>query len=129
MGFFSRITGTDKYGAAQSALIAKYTFSTLTEDDKKMVVKVASQILVLGGYPQDKVETRIAKLREDEMYCLYSMAMAEIGMKPSLKGILYQDEWYPITNPFAALATAEKQILAARYEIKKKYNIEIEFNR
>jgi hypothetical protein len=65
-------------------------------------------------------------MSEDERYCLYSTAMAVVGIKPALKGILHRDEWYPIPNPFAALADAETQIKTAQFEIKRKHNIQID---
>lgn len=126
MGLFGWLTGTDKYGAAQSALIAKYTFSQLTEFNKNLVRTTAREVLRAGGYSPDMIDEKIAKMRETERYCLYSMAMAAGGIKPALKGVLYNDQWYHIPNPFAALINAEKQIKIAQYEIKNKYNINID---
>ncbi len=126
MGFLGGLTGTDKYGAAQSALIAKYTFTQLTEGDKKSVESSVRWVLEAGGYPRDEIEDRMVKLREDERYCLYSMAMATIGIKPALGGILYKDQWYPIKNPFSALINAEKHIRTAQFEIKRKHNIDVD---
>ena len=126
MSFLGWLAGTDKYGAAQSALIAKYTFTQLTEGDKKFVESTAHWVLAAGGYPQDAIEAKMAKLREDERYCLYSMAMATVGIRPALRGVLYKDQWYSIENPFSALINAEKQIQAARFEIKRKHNVDID---
>lgn len=89
MGFLGWLTGTDKYGAAQSALIAKYTFAQLTEGDRKFVEAAACEVLEAGGYPRDMIMDRVARLREDERYCLYSMAMAAVGIKPALINIYY----------------------------------------
>ena len=126
MSLFGWLTGTDKYGAARSALIAKYTFEQLTEGDKDFVKAAAHGVLEVGGYPPHRIEERIANLKEYERYCLYAMTMAVIGIKPALKDVLYKDEWYPIKNPFAALINAEKQIKIAQYEIKKKHNVHID---
>ncbi len=125
MSILGWLTGTDKYGAAQSALIAKYTFGQLTEEDKKYVESTACWVLEAGGYPRSGIERAMTKLREDERYCLYSMAMAAVGIRPALEGILYKEQWYPIKNPFSALINAEKQIRVAQFEIKRKYNIDI----
>ena len=126
MSFLSWITGTDKYGAAQSVLIAKYTFSKLTENDKDRVKATAYRVLEAGGYPPDSIDVCIAKLSEDQRYCLYSTAMAVAGIKPALKGVLHMDEWYPIPNPFVALTNAATQIKTAQFEIKRKHNIQID---
>ena len=126
MSFLGWLTGTDKYGAAQSALIAKHTFTQLTEESKKFVETTAHWVLAVGGIPRDEIEGTMAKLREDERYCLYSMAMAAVGIRPGLESVLYKDQWYPIKNPFSALINAEKQIRAARFEIKRKHNIDID---
>jgi hypothetical protein len=126
MSLFGRLTGTDKYGAAQSALIAKYTFSQLTESNKNLIRITAREVLREGGIPLDKIGEYIDKMRESERYCLYSMAMAVVGIKPALKGVLYNDEWYHISNPFAALINADKQIKIAQYEINNRHNIHID---
>lgn len=126
MSFLGWLTGTDKYGAAQSALIAKYTYSQLTENDKNDVRTAAHRVLEAGGYPSDRISGTINKMSEDERYCLYSTAMAVIGIKPALKGVLHRDEWYPIPNPFVALTNAATQIKTAQFEIKRKYNIQID---
>ena len=48
----------------------------------------------------------MAEMREDDRYCLYAITMAEVGIEPAMKDILYQNEWYPI-KPFCALINAE----------------------
>jgi len=126
MSLFGWLTGFDKYRGAQCALIAKHTFSQLTERDKDLVRITACEVLREGGIPPDKIVEYIDKMRESERYCLYAMAMAVVGIKPALKGVLYKDEWYHITNPFVALINAEKQIKIAQYEIKNKHNIHID---
>lgn len=126
MSFLGWITGADKYGAAQSALIAKYTFSKLTENGKDNVRAAAYHVLEAGGYPQDLIDEQIKKMREDKRYCLYSLAMAVMGIKPALSGVLHKDEWYPIKNPFVALTNAETQIKTVQFEIKRKHNIHID---
>lgn len=125
MGVFSWLTGTDKFGAAQSALVAKFTFAQLTEGEKKNVEETACRIMEVGGFPRDRAERKMAEMKEDERYCLYAIAMAEVGIKPAMKDILYQNKWYPIKNPFVALINAEKHLRVAQHQIKKKYNIEI----
>ena len=49
MSFWGWLTGTDKYAAVQCALIAKYTFSQITEVDKKSVESSARWVLEVGG--------------------------------------------------------------------------------
>ena len=126
MSLFSMLSGTDKYSAAKSALTAKYTFSKLTEHEKDYVRASALSVLEARGYPPYRIEECINKMKEYERYCLYAVTMAAVGIKPVLKGILYQDEWYHIKNPFLVLTNAEKQITTAQYEIKKKHNMHID---
>ncbi|MCX5804499.1 MAG: hypothetical protein NT010_00315 [Proteobacteria bacterium] len=125
MGIVSWLTGTDKYGAVQSALIAKYMFLRMTDSEKDNLNRKAFEVLVRGGIPRDRATDRIGRLNEAEKYCLYSMTLATAGIPPALKGILYNDEWYPITNPFVALLRADKQMRAASYQIKNKYGVDL----
>lgn len=125
MGFFGWALGIDKYGAAQSALIAKHMFNQMSRDEKEDIRAKAIDVLECGGYPRLDAIRRINTLREPERYCLYSTTMSMAGIPPTLKGILHKDWWYPIKNPFSALLNAEKQLMAAKYEIFKMHGIEI----
>jgi len=128
MGLFGWLSGADKYGAAQSALIAKYMFNQMSQSEREDIRNKAIDVLQYGGFPRDYAIERIDRLTEAERYCLYSTTMAMAGIPPALKGVLYKDEWYPIQNPFTALLNSEKQLKAAEYEIKRKYGIEISLN-
>lgn len=125
MGIFSWLTGTDKYGAAQNALIAKYMLSRMTDSAKDDLNRKAVDLLVSGGFPRDRAADSMTRMNEAERYCHYSMTMAMAGIPPALKGILHNDEWYPIRNPFVALLKAEKQLRAASYQIRSKYGIDL----
>ena len=46
MGLFGWLSGADKYGAAQSALIAKYMFSKMSPDEKKDIHVKAIDVLI-----------------------------------------------------------------------------------
>jgi len=125
MGLFGWLSGADKYGAAQSALIAKYMFNQMNQAEREDIRNKAIDVLQYGGFPRDYAVERIDRLTEAERYCLYSTTMAMAGIPPFLKGILYKDEWYPIKNPFTALIDAEKQLVAAQHEIFQKHGIKI----
>lgn len=125
MGLFGWLSGADKYGAAQSALIAKYMFNQMSQSEREDIRKKAIDVLQYGGFPRDYALERIDRLTEAERYCLYSTTMAMAGIPPALKGILYKDEWYPIKNPFSALIDATKQLDAAQNEIFRKHGIKI----
>ena len=117
---------TDKYGAAQNAFIAKHTFSTLSEEQKLEVRKMTVELLASGGFSPEYAVKREETLFERERYLFYSVAMAHLGIAPGLKGILFQDEWYPVDgNLFATLLDADAQLTAAKFEVKQKYNIDI----
>jgi hypothetical protein len=125
MGLFGWLSGTDKYGAAQSALIAKYMYNQMSPAEREDIRLKAIEVLQYGGFPPEYAAERIDRLNELERFCLYSTTMAMAGIPPALKGILYNDEWYPIKNPFVALIKADKQLMAAQYEIHKKHGIRI----
>lgn len=127
MGFFSSLTGTDKYGAAQSALIAKYMYNQMSASEKEGLRSKALELLQSGNPSPEWAAKRFDRLTEPERFCLYSTTMDMIGIPPVLKGILYKDEWYSIPNPFVALIKAEKQLMAAQHEIKKKCGVDISF--
>ncbi len=55
MGLFGWLSGADKYGAAQSALIAKYMFSQMTQAERNDIRNKAIDVLQYGGFPRDYV--------------------------------------------------------------------------
>ncbi len=125
MGFLSWITGTDKYGAAQNALVAKYTFAHLDQEIQKFVEEEAVRIMIDGGIKLEYAENKMRDMDEGARYCLYAIAMEALGIKPALKNILVKDQWYPINNPFCALWDADKQLKAANTQINREHNIDI----
>ncbi len=121
---FSR-TGPGKYMAAKNALIAKYTFASLGQDDKQEVNDKILDLLANGGIPVSDVADFKKGLRETQFHGMAAIAMANLKIKPGLSGILFRDWWENVQNPLVALTGAEKEIEMASDEILRKHRIKI----
>lgn len=109
-----------KYRAALNALLAKYTYQSLDLETQQKVKKQTEKILSAGGF-RDAAE-ELARLEERERYGFYALAMAELGIPPSLPG----EHWQFIKNPYVALLNAENQIGAAKIHFQKSHGVEVE---
>lgn len=126
MGFISGLlsrTGPGKMMAAQNALVAKYTFLTLTDLAKESVIIKVRELLISGGMPN--AESFMTSMEEDRFYGMAAIAMFNLGIKPGLPNILFHDQWNSISNPLVALSGAQREIDMVTLEIKRKHNIDI----
>jgi len=102
-------------------LHAKYTFDKLNTDQQGEVIKRVKHILLEGGGGLD-VEKTFNRLTDLQLYCLYSLAMAELYI-PSATG---KYSWAYISRPLIIPEKLEKelgtQIDFFEYEYKVKLN-------
>lgn len=109
----------NKYGAANNALMAKYTFSKLDHDLKDRVKEITLYELGRGGV-SNPIDT-INSMTETQLYGFYAMGMAQLGIEP----LLTNEKWSYVENPFVALINAEIYIDNAKQYLKQKHNIDV----
>lgn len=109
MGFFG--TGK-KIEEAQMALVGKYMFSRLSDDQRKKVLDLANYRLREGGHPKtlDQLEDRV-------QWLFWALAMAELGYEHGLKWF----RWTYVKNPFM-ITTLENAHWKTAAEILQKKN-------
>lgn len=128
MGFLRdlfSITGPGKMQAAENALIAKYMYLQLTDEQKNNVVRKIKELLVSSDYPAQHVDELINKLTEDRFFSLAALAFHYLGVAPALKGLTYKDGWNRIDRPLIALNGAKRVIEYVELTIKHKHGIQI----
>ena len=109
-----------KYRAAINALLAKHTYQNLDLMSQQKV-RVQTQIILFKGGFRDSAHA-IEQLEDRERYGFYALAMAELGISPSLS----DESWQYIKNPFVALDNAEKQIATAKIHLQKSHGVEVD---
>jgi hypothetical protein len=110
----------DRLFAAQNALLAKHTFSTLDPDKQNDVINKANEILQRGGI--EDASGRIKEMTERIQYSFYALAMDEIGIKPAFEK---EEWWVNIKNPFIALINADREIKSIQSLYIKMYGVDI----
>lgn len=116
-------TAPGRYVAAKNALVAKYTFESLGEDEKQRVDAQIRDLLIKRGIEASDVSRFKAGLKETQYYGMVADAMAVLKIKPGLANVLFHDWWENVHNPLAALTNAEKEIELACNEIQRKHRI------
>lgn len=127
MGLVSYLIGKTapgRYVAAKNALVAKYTFESLAEDEKQKVDAQILDLLIKRRIPVSEASRLKSELKETQYYGMAAAAMAALKIKPSLTNILFRDWWEKVHNPLAALTkNAEKEIDLACNEIRRKHGV------
>lgn len=126
MGLVSYLVGKTapgRYVAAKNALVAKYTLTSLGEDEKQKVDAQILDLLIKRRIPVSEVSRLKSELKETQYYGMAAASMAVLKIKPGLTNILYRDWWENVNNPLVALTKAEKEIELACNEIRRKHQI------
>lgn len=125
MSLQSSCTGTRPaaYLAAQNALVAKYTFACLGEDLKRKVDRRILDLLVCSGMPASRAARYKPSLRETQYYGVAALAMALLGIRPALTGILHKERWGHVQDPLVALTGAEAELEKASQEVAQKHRM------
>ncbi|MBN1365562.1 MAG: hypothetical protein JW976_12200 [Syntrophaceae bacterium] len=113
MGFFS--TGR-KIEEAKMALVGKYLFERLTEDQRHMIINVANYRLKEGGH-----SSSVEKLEARVQWVFWALAMADIGIEHRLKSF----QWTYIRNPFMITTLQSTHWEVAAEILSKKNGISI----
>lgn len=119
-------TGPGKLAAAKNALVAKHMYLSLGEEERRAIGDKVSELLVAGGIPLSGLLPFLTSMSEDAFYGMIAMAFSCFGMNPTMPNLFPRGEWNRVDNPLVALAGAQDEIVMARGEIKRKYNISID---
>ena len=115
-----------KEGVAKNALVAKYMFNNLSTDAKAdMTVKALIAFNAPLSSRKDDAPSDFRRMNEAQFFTFAGYVFGNMGIKPSLKGLLYRDQWEPIACWRIALYNADKHIKSASLEIYRKHKINI----
>ena len=115
----------EKYSAARNALVAKYTFETLGEDQKRKVDDYIVDLLILSGINASRAARYKTQLRDTQYYGMAAIAMAFLNIQPALPGILFRERWEHVHNPLIALTGAYMEVEMASNEILRKHRVPV----
>jgi len=123
MGILSALnpfTYRRKYEAAWNALMAAYTFETLTSEQKQQVIDLCEVIesSVLNR-PVTFLEI-VVHLNEAQRYHLFSLAMMNLEIRPALGSNL----WCEVRNPHIDLLDENEIILSTKHQLERKFHVE-----
>lgn len=115
MGFFS--IGR-KIEEAKMALVGRYLFARIGDQEKKQVLDVAKYRLREGGYPK-----ALDQLEDKVQWLFWAIAMAELGFEHGLKSF----QWRYVKNPFMITTLEDAHWKTAAEILSKKNKIAITF--
>lgn len=114
-----------KYIAARNALVAKHTYETLEKEERQSVDDKILDMLIACGIRGSRAPHYKSLLRETQYYGMAALAMALLGIPPSLPDILFRERWEHVQNPLTVLTGAETEIQMAAREIQRKHKIAV----
>lgn len=117
---------TDPYEVARNALLAKYTFELLDDDDKNRVVTQVKDIIWRGQRGGVDPDLHLKNLRNVVKYQFYSIAFNELDLQPALGN----EKWSisPAPNPYSDLSGAYDEISRAEQYFQNEHGIDIKLN-
>ncbi len=115
----------DRSAAARNALVARYTIETLGGEQKQEIEQHMLDLLILSGISDARAAKYRSQLRETQYYGMAAIAMAFLGIRPALQGILARERWAHVRNPLVALTNADRDIQAVSDEIHDKHRVRI----
>jgi len=117
MGFFS--TGR-KVEEAKMALVGRYLFTRMGDEEKKKVLDIANYRLKEGGYQET-----IDQLEDKVQWIFWALAMTELGIEHGLNEKWFQ--WRDIRNPFMITTLEDIHWKTAVDVLRKKNGINISY--
>lgn len=123
MGILSALnpfTFSRKYYAAWNALMAAYTFDLLSSEQKDKVLEKAVEIeSSVRRRPVTLLEIT-ARLSEASRYHLFSLAMMNLGIRPSLG----TDVWFEVKNPHVDLLNGKDVLASTKHKLEQQFKVE-----
>ena len=120
MGLFDFLFAGKRMEEIKMALVGKYVFDVLINDDQKsQVATLANQRFKEGTSPSDSRSIDDLDLRV--RYILFALAMAELGIDHGLNGF----QWTYVRNPFVVQAYDERLWRATIRSFNKKYILNV----
>ena len=120
------VRGSIKHSAVQNAFLAKYTFTTINNQDQERVENKTIEILMRGGPLSTEYKDWIMKTYKDmsefQKFSVMALTMAELNIQPGLPN----ETWHYVKKPFQALETAEHQVKVCQSHFIKKHNVHID---
>jgi hypothetical protein len=104
-----------------NALVAKYIFSQMSEQESQAVCEKIQTILFRAGQITPDEAARMLGGNERAFFGFAALAMMEMGIAPP-KNVW---RWEIIQNPFVALIKADRDIEIARVSLERKYGIKV----
>ena len=117
------LAGPRRHAAVLNALLAKVTLPTLDDSTQGAIVERARAIHAGGGKAQKATAEEMARVSFDHVsefqrYSLYSLAMIELSVQPSIN-----EQWsYPPRNPFV-MRISERDVAVQAYYLKRHHGI------
>lgn len=114
----------NRFPAAQNVVLAKYTFNTLSEVDRRRVEVHANQLvsgLLRGPFTGFSGEV--------DRYGWYALAMAELGIQPGIPQAIAEGKWNYVRNPFFAVLPGDRDLDAVCESLKRKFGVEISISK
>ncbi|MCK4348137.1 MAG: hypothetical protein KAW47_05920 [Thermoplasmatales archaeon] len=120
MGFFDLLFAGKRMEEIKMALVGKYVFDALINDDQKsQVATIANQRFKEGTSPSDSRSIDDLDLRV--RYIFFGLAMAELGIDHGLNGF----QWTYVRNPFVVRTYDEKLWRTTIESLNKKYTLNV----
>ena len=122
---FRFLTGPQRHAAVLNALLAKLTLPTLAESIAHSVQERGRSIYAAKGRARpvtaDQIaETTLDHMSEFERYTLYSMAMMEMQVQPSIS-----EQWSPPPrNPFM-MRISDRDVAVQAHYLKRRHGIDV----
>jgi hypothetical protein len=106
--------------AANNVILAKYTFSQLSESEKQRVHNHAVEIINRSGgrFTQFHDET--------SQYGWYALSFYELGIPPAIPS---EKNWLDVRNPFIAIFPSDPMLKAVSEFYRKRHGVQVEISR
>jgi hypothetical protein len=105
--------------AANNVILAKHTFSQLSESDRQRVHNHAVEIINRSGGKF----TRFTE--ETSQYGWYALALAELGIPPAMPG---EKDWLYVSNPFIAISPRDPMLKVVSEFYRKRKGVKVEIS-
>jgi hypothetical protein len=111
-----------KYKAASNAIIARYTYHSLSEREREMVLASVTELMSTAQYPIKDPEEALRNMSPEQKYGFFALGMAHVGIAPKIG-----DGWYAVSNPYAEILGAQREIAWVKHQIRLKHGVDIAF--
>ncbi len=108
-----------RHRAAVNVLLAKHTYGTLSERDRRRV-----QDQVVSIFKEVQYEGSVEFDNETQRYGWYALAMAELEIAPAVQAYVHP-KWYLVRNPFVAISPTDKLLTMVSNYLRDKHGVNV----